>query len=83
MSARTPVSAEYQRLDECFRVVIRATREDADVEQHELARRLSVTRNVVANMETDRRAITAVDFVMIARALNVNPETLLRRVLQW
>lgn len=42
-----------------------------------------MTRNVIANLETGRRVITAADFVMIARALHINAETLLRRVLQW
>ncbi len=49
----------------------------------ELARRLDVTRNVIANSETGRRVITVVDLVMIARALHISPETLLRRILQW
>ena len=57
--------------------------EDADVEQKELARRIGVTRNVIANLETGRRILTVADFVMIARALNVSADTLLRRVLQW
>jgi transcriptional regulator with XRE-family HTH domain len=83
MNARTPTSAEHQRLDECVRVVVKASREDADVEQKELARRLEVTRNVIANLETGRRVMSVADFVMIARALNINAEALLRRVLQW
>jgi transcriptional regulator with XRE-family HTH domain len=78
-----PISPERKRLDECFRVVLRASREDADVEQKELARRIGVTRNVIANLETGRRILTVADFVMIARALNVSADTLLRRVLQW
>lgn len=83
VSARTLISAESRRLDECFRVIVKASREDADVEQKELARRLGVTRNVIANLENGRRVMTVADFVMIARALNINAETLLRRVLQW
>jgi DNA-binding XRE family transcriptional regulator len=79
----TPLSAGRKRLDECFRVVLKASREDADVAQKELARRIGVTRNVIANMETGRRVMTVAEFVMIARALNVNAETLPRRVLQW
>jgi ribosome-binding protein aMBF1 (putative translation factor) len=78
-----PISAERKRLHECLRVVVKASREDADVGQKELARRLEVTRNVIANLETGRRVMTAADFVMIARALHINAETLLRRVLQW
>jgi transcriptional regulator with XRE-family HTH domain len=83
VSARTLISAESKRLDECFRVIVRASREDLDVGQKELARRLGVTRNVIANLETGRRVMTIADFVMIARALNINAETLLRRVLLW
>jgi len=34
-------------------------------------------------MEHGRRAIHASDLIMIAKALNEDPETLLRRILRW
>ena len=62
---------------------LRASRIDADVSQEKLAALLGWTRNMIANIESGRRATRLDDFVIIARALNIEPERLLRRVLQW
>jgi transcriptional regulator with XRE-family HTH domain len=64
-------------------IVLTATRNDLDVSQRELAARLEWTRNVIANLETGRRALTLSDFLLIAGALNINPEILLQRMLRW
>ena len=53
------------------------------VSQEELVRRLKPTRNVIANIETGRRAVLMGDFVMISQALRIDPERLPRRILQW
>ena len=63
--------------------ILRASREDSDVSQEKLATQLGWTRNTVANLECGRRAVGFVDFVVIARALHIDPERLLRRILQW
>jgi transcriptional regulator with XRE-family HTH domain len=74
---------EHKRLENVIRAVLKASREDSDVSQKELARRLQLTRNVIANIETGRRAVLMADFVTIAKALNIHPERLVRRILQW
>ena len=82
-SRENQMNQEHKRLEHVVRAVLKASREDSDVSQKELARRLQLTRNVIANIETARRAVLMADFVMIANALRVDPETLLRRILQW
>jgi transcriptional regulator with XRE-family HTH domain len=74
---------ERDRWNRAIVTVIRAARDDADVTQQELANRLGFTHRQVVNMEHGRRAIHASDLIMIARALNEDPETLMRRILRW
>jgi transcriptional regulator with XRE-family HTH domain len=74
---------ERDRLNRAIVTVIRAARDDADVTQQELANRLGFTHRQVVNMEHGRRAIHASDLIMIAKALNEDPETLMRRILRW
>jgi DNA-binding transcriptional regulator YiaG len=75
--------AERMRFERISRIVIKVTRSDMDVSQRELAKRLSWTRNQVANLETGRRGIGIADFIVIAKALRLDPCRLLNRVLQW
>ena len=77
------MTPDRQRLREIVRAVLAASRRDRDVSQRELAERLQMTRNQIANIESGRRAVDAVDFVLIAKALQVSPETLLFRILRW
>jgi transcriptional regulator with XRE-family HTH domain len=75
---------EFRRiLASRVRIVLKASREDSDRSQQELATSLGWSRNMIANLETGRRVIGFVDFVILAKALHVEPERLLRRVLQW
>lgn len=63
--------------------VLKASREDADVTRSEVAEWLGFTVNQVANLEYGRRELRVVDLIMIAKALRLDPETLLRRILKW
>jgi ribosome-binding protein aMBF1 (putative translation factor) len=74
---------ERKRLEKVVGVVISASREDSDVSQRQLAAKLGWSRNVVTNLETGRRVMTLTDFVLVARALRIEPERLLARILQW
>jgi transcriptional regulator with XRE-family HTH domain len=51
--------------------------------QRELAARMGWTRNMIANLESGRRSVRLIDFVMISTPLGIDPERLLRRILQW
>jgi transcriptional regulator with XRE-family HTH domain len=74
---------ERERWNRAIVTVIRAARDDADVSQKELADRLGFTYRQVVNMEHGRRAIHASDLIMIAQALKVDPQKMLRRILGW
>jgi transcriptional regulator with XRE-family HTH domain len=63
--------------------VVKASREDADLSRHELAERLGLTYSQIVNMEHGRRAISFVDFVLLAQAIDVKPDELLKRVVNW
>jgi transcriptional regulator with XRE-family HTH domain len=80
---RSVKDKERERWNGTILTVIRAARDDADLTQQELADRLGLTHRQVVNMEHGRRAIHAADLIMIARALKVDPEKLLRRILRW
>jgi transcriptional regulator with XRE-family HTH domain len=71
------------RWERVTRIVLAGTRNDLDVSQQELATRLGWTRNMIANLETGRRSVRLSDFLLIASALNINPDTLLQRILRW
>ena len=63
--------------------ILKASRIDADVSQEKLATSLGWTRNMIANLESGRRAVQVVDFLLIAKALQLDPQRLLHRVIQW
>jgi DNA-binding XRE family transcriptional regulator len=63
--------------------VISGTRCDADLSQKDLARRLHVTRNTIANIETGRRVVGATELPIIALALGISPEVLFKRIVLW
>jgi transcriptional regulator with XRE-family HTH domain len=64
-------------------IAVTGTRHDADMSQRELARRLHVTRNTIANMESSRRVIEAAEPPIIAKSLGTSMETLMRRIVFW
>ena len=83
LEVSSAAEAQRERLRRVIRIVLKAAREDADISQRELARRLEWTRNQVANLEGGRREIGFADFIMIARALRVDPDRMLQRILHW
>lgn len=74
---------ERMRWERVTAIVLTGTRRDQDTSQHELAVRLGWTRNMIANLESGRRSLRVSDLFLIARALNISPETLLQRILRW
>jgi transcriptional regulator with XRE-family HTH domain len=63
--------------------VIKASREDADLDRHELAARLGLTYSQIVNMENSRRSVSLIDFILFAKAIGVEPAALLDRVARW
>jgi transcriptional regulator with XRE-family HTH domain len=74
------VQAGDSKTDEFYVQVgqhVRTAREDRGLSQATLARRIGFTRSSVANLEAGRQRVTLHLFVLIARALGVEPDGLL------
>ena len=76
-------SNEGEIWNRAIQVVIIGTRRDLDVSQKDLARRLHISRNAVANLETGRKTIQAAELLLIITALGVSVEAFMRRVITW
>ena len=72
-----------RRLQSRIAAILKASREDQDLSQAEVASRLGWARNMIANIESGRRAVRFTDVVLIAKAINVDVERIVHRVLQW
>jgi transcriptional regulator with XRE-family HTH domain len=57
-------------------------RKAADISQTELAERLNKSQQFVSRIESGERRVDLLEFIMIARALKIEPRDLLRRVLR-
>lgn len=77
------VQRQRDQLDRAMVATIISTRKDSDVTQAELAERMGWSREIVSNIEQGRRDVSITDLILMARALNVDPETIFRRVLRW
>ena len=75
--------AERQRLEQTIVAVLKASREDLDVSRKELADRLGWKPEQVAELEIGRRIVRAADLILIARALKIEPDALVRRIARW
>lgn len=62
-------------------VLVKA-RKAADVTQTELAERLGKQQQFVSRIESGERRVDLLEFIMIARALKIEPRELLGRVLR-
>jgi transcriptional regulator with XRE-family HTH domain len=69
--------------DRAVVATVSSSRKDMDLTQEDLAKRMGWSREVLSNIEQGRRGVTVSDLILIARALNLDPETLFRRVLRW
>lgn len=74
---------QREHWDRAVVATVSSSRKDMDLTQEELASRMGWSREVLSNIEQGRRAVTVSDLILIARALNIDPETLFRRVLRW
>lgn len=74
---------QRDQLNRAVVATLSSTRKDVDVTQAELAERMTWSREIVSNIEQGRREVSVTDLVLIARALNVDPEILFRRILRW
>ena len=63
--------------------VIVASRHESNLTQEDLATRLGWHRSRIAKIESGERRIDVPEFITIANGLNIDPVTLLARVLRW
>ena len=77
------IQRHRDQLDRAVVATIASTRKDLDVTQAKLAERMGWSRETVSNIEQGRREVSVADLILIARALDVDPETIFRRVLHW
>lgn len=83
MKKAEKAEAERDRLERIIVAVLKASREDLDVSRAELANRLGWKPEQVAEFEIGRRIVRAADLILIARALKIEPDALLRRIVRW
>lgn len=60
--------------------VLRAARDDLDVTQEELGRRMGWSKKQMWDLEHGRKTVTVAHFFMVSRRLGIDPERLVRRV---
>lgn len=83
MKKAEKADAERQRLERIIVAVLKASREDLDVSRAELADRLGWKPEQIAELEIGRRVVRASDLILIAKALEIEPDALLRRIVRW
>jgi transcriptional regulator with XRE-family HTH domain len=69
-------SRKYERL----RAVLVAARKDAGLTQAQLAKKLSRPQSFVSKYENGERRLDVVEYIDVARALNLDPAALLQRI---
>ena len=65
---------------QAFIAVMVLARKEADMTQHELARRIKKPQSFVSKYERFERRLDVPEFIHIARALGLDPAKLLRRI---
>jgi DNA-binding XRE family transcriptional regulator len=73
--ARTPAYAKLGKY-------LASIRENAELSQAELAKRVGRTQSVIAQTETGRRRLDVIEFIALAKALGESPRRLFDRVLE-
>ena len=82
-SRRASQKAQREQWHHAAVAIIAASRRDADVKQADLAAKLGWSRSKVAKIEAGERRIELPDFILIAKALGIEPEKLFHRVMRW
>jgi transcriptional regulator with XRE-family HTH domain len=73
---------KYPSQQRAIAAVIATARKEADLSQRQLASRLRVPSNWVQRVESLERRLDVAEFIAIARALQVDPLSLLSKALK-
>jgi transcriptional regulator with XRE-family HTH domain len=65
---------------QAFIAVMVLARREANITQHELARRIKKPQSFISKYERLERRLDVPEFIFVARALGIDPSKLLRRV---
>jgi transcriptional regulator with XRE-family HTH domain len=65
---------------QAFIAVMVLARKEANITQHELARRIKKPQSFISKYERLERRLDVPEFIFVARALGMDPSKLLRRV---
>lgn len=65
---------------QAFIAVMVLARKEANITQHELARRIKKPQSFISKYERLERRLDVPEFIFVARALDMDPSKLLRRV---
>lgn len=65
---------------QAFIAVMVLARQEADMSQHELARRIGKPQSFVSKYERRERRLDVAEFIKVARALGLDPAKLIRRI---
>ena len=72
-----------QRWRKTVGAVIAAAIRDSDRKQNQVAQAVGMSENVLSEIVQGHRKTELGEIVMIARAINVDPMVLIRRMLSW
>jgi transcriptional regulator with XRE-family HTH domain len=63
--------------------VVAASRREAGLTQEQLAGRIGWHRSKIGKVEAGERRLDVAEFITIAEALEIEPATLISRVIRW
>lgn len=79
-ASASTVRSLHTKSYQAFIAVMQLARKEADVTQHELARRIKKPQSFVSKYERCERRLDVPEFILVARALGLDPVKLLRRI---
>jgi DNA-binding XRE family transcriptional regulator len=80
---RKPTKSLRSKWHQSVIAVVAASRRQAGLTQEDLAKRLGWNKSTIAKIESGERRLDVPEFIFIAEALEVKPEQIFKRVLEW